>query len=146
MPCKVEDFRSEYERKQENEKIKQENLKRHEFILNLLKEVNTIGNIGKEDEYYTGYAYSENSKLLCSICQNIDVSKYSKELQDWWITHKSKDRENLKDSLTNLKRRLYNEFEKKLKIEEENFKKSLTKYELDLLENKNNINIVFGID
>jgi hypothetical protein len=146
MPCIVEDFRSKSEIKQENEEIKQKNIEKHEFILNFLKEVNTIGDIGKENEYYTGEAHAKNSKLLCSICQNIDVSKYSKELQDWWITHKSKDRENLKDSLTNLKRRLYNEFEKKLKIEEENFKKSLTKYELDLLENKNNINIVFGID
>jgi hypothetical protein len=138
MPCIIKDFRTSSEIKEDNEKIKQKNLNKHQFIIKLLKEVNSTWDEGKEDEYYTGYAYFKNSKLLCSICQNLNISKYSKDLQEWWELHKIEDRENLQKKLStislNIHKQLQEEYNIKFEKEKNKFLNSLNKYELSLLE------------
>lgn len=109
---------------------------RHEknlsVVYSLLDEVKT----GKlRDNYDSGYhpkVYNKGlskehldkkTEELCSKLQNLDVTKYSLEMQMWWRDHQKADKERVEKFLEN---------KKKLKEKREALKK-LTPYERELL-------------
>lgn len=67
-------------------------------VINFLKEVG--GKVGKYDKYYGRIeTLNEDVSKLCNICQKIDVSKYSLELQIWWRDHQKADKERIKKEI-----------------------------------------------
>ncbi len=97
MPCIIREP-TQKELKENEKRIIKDLLRNHYYVLQFLNEVGETGIAAKKNEHITNKAYKENSKKLCSICQKINVNKYSFELQIWWERHQLMDRRNLLDS------------------------------------------------
>lgn len=91
-------------------------------VINFLKEVGE--KVGKYDKNYGRInTLDKDVSKLCSICQKIDVSKYSLELQIWWRDHQEADKKRIQKEINDKK-------DKKLK---EKALSKLTSYERKLL-------------
>jgi len=86
MPC-----RSDYLEPTIREK---ESLK----VISFLKELGD--DVTEYDKSYgrLGQLHKDTARL-CQLCQSIDVSNYSLELQIWWRDHKERDAKRLKKEL-----------------------------------------------
>lgn len=91
-------------------------------VIGLLKELKQ--NVGHYDKSY-GRVESLDADVatLCSLCQKIDVSKQSLELQIWWRDHKKADKQRVREELKS----------KKDKVAKNEAIKKLSKYERKLL-------------
>lgn len=90
-------------------------------VMTLMKEV---GLYNKEIPYYGEVKnIHAHTAILCSYCQNNDVTKNSLELQTWWRDHKLADEKKIKEKLR-----------KKIQLKEKEAALSkLTDYEKELL-------------
>lgn len=59
-----------------------------------------VGNF--DNVYGRVQTLNEDVALLCELCQNSDVSKFSLELQLWWRNHQEKDRIRLNKEIAKL--------------------------------------------
>lgn len=72
-------------------------------ILTLLQELNyNTGNFSPS--YGRPTTLEKDTQTLCELCQKIDVSKFSLELQIWWRDHQRADRERLQKEVFDIKR------------------------------------------
>ena len=95
---------------------------------NVIKLLNELGIETNSDGIYGNInELDKDTDILCGLCQNIDVSKHSLELQIWWRDHQKADTERIKKELENDKCMEA----KKIAIDK------LTPYERTLLEIKN---------
>ena len=110
MPCRS-DYMEPTQQERESSKV-----------ISFLKEIGE--DVG---EYSTTYGRREtinqDTAKLCELCQKVDVTKYSLELQIWWRDHQEADRARLKKEI---------EATKKAKDKDKAIAK-LTPYERDLL-------------
>jgi hypothetical protein len=86
MPCKS-DYMNQTDKEKESV-----------TVLNLLKELKV--NTGIYDKYYGRIeTIDEDTAELCYICQSIDVTKKSLELQYWWIGHQIADKKRIEKEI-----------------------------------------------